>query len=343
MFALKVDIVSRAMACAIEICWRQWRSLAATGLPIGESPVASILDPEALVLLSLTVRHHERRLDDQLLWWAASGSSLMSVQRMRTLLSEYPVRVAKELAWFAAMAVEAGDVRWRVLVDRKAKSPAGRPGKGPQELQLLEPSTLMLRLRAAFGVGAKADLLTFLLGTGSARSEHQAWASAEVLAKAIIFSLASTRRAVRDMALARLVAASVDRPTLYSVNAAAWAQVLQIGSAANLGRLPGVGEKGVAEKGVGAEGGADLPPWRFWAQMFAFLAACVELGDDARIVTAPLVVQASRLRDLAERFRRPLGWNRIEWLDPRLFPGERYAGAFQRVFDQVVTWVGEKA
>lgn len=333
MSVLKDDIASRAAACAAEACWRQWRSLAATGAPIGEPVVGGVLDPEALVLLSLAVRRHERRLDDQLLWWATSGSSLMSIQRVRTLLGDYPARLAEDLAWFAAMAVAAGDSRWRVFVDRAGSAQDGRPGKGPRELQLLQPSTLMLRLRSGFGVGAKADLLTFLIGATSALGESAVPATVELLAKAISYSVASTRRAATEMVLARLVEVSADRPAAYSVDAAAWAQVLKLGSAAYPTRLPGVGVREDVE----------VPPWRFWAQMFAFLAACAELGEDARLIAAPPVVAASRLRDLAECFRRPLGWNRIEWVDPRMFPGERYVEGFLQLFDRIVAWVAEKA
>jgi hypothetical protein len=333
VFALKDDIVSRAVGCATEVCWRQWRSLTAAGLPIGEHPIASIIDPEALVLLSLAVRRHERRLDDHLLWWAAAGTSLMSVQRMRTLLADFPKLLHGEVAAFAATARDAGDRRWKVLADHEKATPSGRPGKGPRELQLLEPSTLMLRLRAGFGVGAKADLLTFLIGIASTVGERTAWTTAEVIAKAISYSVASTRRAAREMTLARLVEASADRPAEFSVDAAAWARLLHL-------RDP---FKPRNREDAGPDGGIDVPPWRFWAQMSSFLAACVGIGEDARLVKAPSVVQASHLRDLAERFRRPLAWNGIEWIDPRMFPGERYIDAFKQTLDGVVTWIGAKA
>lgn len=333
MSAHNDEIASRARACAADVCWRQWRAVAAAGVPIGESPVGAIIDPEALVLLSLAVRHHERRLDDQLHWWAIAGSSLMSVQRVRTMLVDYSDRLRQELAWFASMAVDAGDVRWRVFVDRQGATSGGRPGKGPRDLQLLEPATMMFRLRAGFGVGAKADLLSFLIGVANTRNEHRAWATAEVAAKAISYSVASTRRAAWEMSLARLVGVSADRPTSYSVDAAAWWNLLQPDPVPASGR----------HQPVGSGDGPDLPPWRFWAQMFAFLAAAVALGEDVRLAKAASVVQASHLRDLVERFQRPLGWNGIECVDPRLFPGERYLEAFRQILDRVVAWVAEKA
>ncbi len=332
MSALADQLANRAAACAADVCWRQWRSLAAAGLSIGTRPVASIIDPEALVLLSLSVRQHERRLDDQLLWWAGAGSWLMSVQRTRTLLGDFPPRVRAELSWFAALAVAGGDPRWKVFVDGGAKS-GGRPGKGPRELQFLEASTLMLRLRAGLGVGAKADMLAFLIGAASRSGERAVAATVEVIAKAISYSVAATRRAANEMVVARLVRASEERPAVHSADASAWARVLRLHEASQVAEAGG---RGWSER-------AEVPPWRFWAQMFALLAACVELGEDARFAAMAPVVQASRLRDVAERFRRPLGWNGIEWLDPRMFPGERYAEAFERMLTTVVGWVGEKA
>ena len=332
MSALVDDLASRAAQVAAALCWRQWRALAGAGLPLGQQPVGSIVDPEALVLTSLAVRGQERRLDDQLRWWAEAGAWLMSVQRMRTLLGDFPTRVRAELGWFAARAVEAGDPRWRVFVGKTKKADAGRPGKGPRELLLLEPATLMLRLRAGLGVGAKADLLTFLIGAASRAGAPVVATTAEVIAKAISYSIASTRRAASEMVVARLVDASADRPVTYATDVAGWAGLLRLVEPAFVAEAAGMGWRAQV----------DVPPWRFWAQMLPFLAACAELSADAAVAKAAPVVQASRMRDLAERFRRPLAWNGIEWIDPRRFPGERYAEAFARLADSVGRWVAEK-
>jgi hypothetical protein len=323
MSALSDDFSGRATACAVDICWRQWRTLASVG--VGEAPAASIIDPEALVLLSLMVRSDERRLDDQLLWWAESGSSLMSVQRMRTLLADAPQRVREGIGEFAATAVSAGDARWKVLVRPGQKPLDARRGKGPRELQLIDPATLMLRLRAGFGVGAKADLLTFLLGAAGRVGEASVLTTAEGIAKGLSYSVASVRRAASDMALARLIESGPDRPVQYAVDAKSWSDVLNL-------RDPLVHRDGGQEPVV--------PAWRFWSHVFAFLAACVALGEDASVADAPPVVQASHARDVAERFRRALSWSGIEWVDPRQFPGTRYLDAFGVLLTRVVELVG---
>ncbi len=327
MSALIADVSSGAIACGIEACWKQWRSLAAAGPWLEESQAPSILDPEALVLWTLAVRQHERRLDDQLLWWASSGSSLLSVQRMRTLLADSPKRLSSDLAWFAAAAVDAGDPRWRVFAGPEGAEGTGRPGKGPRELRLFAPSTLMLRLRAGLGVGARSDVLAFLLGLSSTAREHAPRPTVEVIATACAYSVASVRRTAAEMTMGGLLQESVERPAQFSVNVGAWSSLL------GLSADPARASTRLA---------ASVPAWRYWAQMFSFLAALGELGDDAAFGRAAPIVQASRLRDLMDRFRRPLAWNGIEWLDPRRFPGERYLDAFKATIDAVIAWVGQQ-
>lgn len=316
-----------------QLCWHHWQMLMGTGLRTGSHGVAA-LDPEALLLMSLAVRAHERRLDDLMLWWAEDGAFLLCVQRLQTMLTEFPEPLAHDVAWFAQLSQKGGDRRWRPLLKATPTEGTPRPGKGPRELHLLAAPTLLLRLRAGLGVGAKADVLSFLLATASARSEHQARTTAEVMAKALCYSVASVRRAAGEMALARLIAADSERPVQYHADARAWAHVLQPAAAG------AVREGGYAAAPAPAT--ADLPPWRFWAQMFALTAAVLALCDDAKFQQAATVVQASKCRDIAERFRRVLEWNRIPWPDPRRTPGEQYLPVFLQLMRDVVAWMQAK-
>lgn len=331
MSAIASPLSEEIVSCAVDACWRQWRALMGTSLPLGEWSASAIIDPEALVLLSLAVRTYERRLDDCLSWWAGGQSRLMSVQRTRTLLSLYPDRLRGDVSGFAALAREAGDRRWRGFdiedggeVQRRG---AGRPGKGPRELHLLEPATLMIRLRGGFGVGAKADLLAFLLGAAAARGSKSATATATTISRALSYSVTSIRRAVNEMSLARFVKVSVDGPAEYFVDAGAWAALLDTTDPRRPDEDP--------------EGAPVLPPWRYWAQLFAFLARSLEFVENAGSKSAPPVVLASRARDIATESRRALDWNGINWMDPAHHPGELYLEAFSRQVDEVCRWVGE--
>lgn len=325
------EIASRIERCAVAVCWSQWSTLAGEGVPAGQTPVRSIIDPEALVLMSLALRHAERRLDQRLLWWARLGSSLMSLQRMRTLLAAHFEAVRGEAEWFAAQVVAAGDRRWSALAQDHPGTDAPRRRKGPTELHLLMPSTLMLRLRAGFGVGAKADLLAFLLGMAPIARGEAVGASVPVIAKAISYSLPSVRRAAGDMTLARLLDASADRPTQYSLEVAPWRELLRL-------RDPYRAPLEVRDAAPELDS-RDLPPWRFWAQMFAFAAACLEWNAVwGRPSIAP-VVRASHARDIAEAHRAVLVRNGIPWTDPRTRPGEQYLAVFHRLVGDVAGWM----
>lgn len=314
----------------IRLAWRQWHTLMGSGLRTGPQATAA-LDPEALLLLSLGLRTQERRLDDLMLWWAEEGAFLLCTQRLQTLLAGFPPTLAHDVSWFARLAGRSGDRRWHNLARPTPAAGSERPGKGPRELHLLEPPTLLLRLRAGLGVGAKADVLAFLLCTASTRSEHRARTTAEVIGRALGYSVASVRRAASEMALAQLIAADGERPVQYHADARAWAAVLQpaaTGVVREAGRTPATG---------------DLPAWRFWAQLSAFAAAVLAQCDDPQFRKAAPVLQASRLRDLAERFRRALEWNRLPWPDPRRTPGEHYLPVFLQLLRDLAAWMQAKA
>ena len=58
----------------------------------------ALVDPEALVLVSLGLLDHERRLGDLLHDWGARNSDLLSVQRIKNLARDYPESVRVPLS-----------------------------------------------------------------------------------------------------------------------------------------------------------------------------------------------------------------------------------------------------
>src|SRR3712207_5173050 len=102
-----------AVDTAVDVAWAQWGALTSTAVPVDQPRIRSIVDPEALILLSLAVRDRERRLNDLLAGWARAGSSLLSIQRLKTLAKAYPDAVRQQVPDFARYATNAGDRRWR--------------------------------------------------------------------------------------------------------------------------------------------------------------------------------------------------------------------------------------
>ena len=327
--ALVEDTTRAVREAAITACWEQWRSLGALAGTLGPRRATSIVDPEALVLLSLLARDEERRLDDFLGWWASIGAGLLSVQRAHNLANHFPVRARERLGAFAHVAVEAGDRRWKRLQaddhqadDHQADGGgfvlSAREGKGAERLELYEPPTLILRLRSGFGVGAKADLLAFLLGLSGER------ATTKEAAEALVYTEVAVRTAAQEMALARFVEETQGRPALYAAEPEVWAGLL-----------------GIAQVGRRQKRSVTLPAWRYWAGVFAYLADLLVWAEEGRKADWSAYVWSSRARDLSARHRQVLDTVRLDCPDGERYRGSAYLDAFAAKAREAASWVQE--
>jgi hypothetical protein len=319
MSALIDNLAEAAGGAVVDACWRQWRDLQNTGRPVSDAqPLQSIIDPDGLVLASLALRHKERRLQDALQWWIETGVRLNSVQRTRTVLRAFPERVSREFGWYSRLAAQAGDPRWAKWATSHDEGEVPRPGKVFERLQLIEPSTLMVRLRAGFGVGAKADLLTFLIGAHRSLDSKDIWVPANLIAEFTSYSKTSVRRAIAEMVLARLVEESADSAPMYGIDLVAWTNFLSQDA------LPGRAR--------------ELPAWRFWSHVYAFLVAAHDWSMDQSIRTAAPVAQASAARDIHDRFGKVLVWMRLSPPDDHGHPGHRFLEVFEHTVRQACAW-----
>lgn len=299
-----------AIEASISGCWEQWRSLGASASVEGAVRAQSIIDPEGLVLLTLAVREHERRLDDFLGWWAAVGASLLSVQRLHNLAGYFPEHVRAGVAAFARLAAEAGDRRWKRHQGDGALRLEPRRGKRAEGLVLDGDPALWLRLRAGLGVGAKADLLAYLIGLRGGRATIRASAAA------LAYTDVSLRTAAQEMTLARFVEEHGERPVSYSVDAAAWSRLLT-GSATQEPALP----------------------WRNWAGLYAFLAAVMNWAKEGQAAEWSPYVWSSRARDLAEAHRLQLSAVGLRLPDGNRHRGTDYLPVFADAAERVAYWV----
>jgi hypothetical protein len=290
----------------ISTAWSQWCGLGAA--LSGAKTAAAIIDPEALVLLSLLLAEEERRLWDLLDWWARVGSQLLSVQRVKNLSGAYPETVRVKLGQFAHLArSQGGDFRWKGLVrPQPAKTIQPKRGFGEQ-LNLAAPASLLLRLRAGFGVGIKADVLGYLLGL------RGTWVIARDITEATSYTSQAIRRALEDMATARLLEVIRQTPTKYRVDPRGWMELLGLREA--------------------------LPLWRDWQPLFALVGDLSEWPNEtATLKTSPYVF-SSRARDLFERHQSAFVRNQIAVPDPRDFPGEEYLEAFEETLRSLGVWL----
>jgi hypothetical protein len=209
--------------------WCQWKAVGATVQSNNTAQI--VVDPEALILMSLWMLEHERRLTDVVWSWVNLNSALLSIQRLSNLRKDFPPEVSRRLSALAEYRVmEARDPRWKSLKTSKSVELGERTSK----LRAVEPrfdswATLMLQVRLGLGVGVKADVLTIVLGTNAFGTE---WLSVAAIADTLGYTTAAVRRAADDLARARFIK-PLDTPEsdqaaqrMFTAQVAPWASLL---------------------------------------------------------------------------------------------------------------------
>ena len=284
-----------AVETATRSAWAQWAALGASVVADVELSPRSVVDPEALVLVSLATAEAERRMEDVLGAWADEGADLISVQRLESLADRFPERVRQRVGDWARYAREAGDRRWHRLVREPSPAWPTPRGKPFGVLDLRAPAALMLRMRAGLGVGSKGDALTFLLASGGR----------ERTVKRVVQATGYTDRAVRtalgEMARAGFVTRSTGHPTTYRADTRPWTALL--------GYRTGPASRGTGGSSQDEREGArepDLPEWRQWASIYGFLAGVAEWSQRAGAEGWSSYVLGSRARTLVETHQERL-------------------------------------
>lgn len=120
-----------------------------------------LVDPEAALMLAALLGEEDARLSDEALAWAVANADLLSRGRMKAILSRWEA-VIDARAWnrFATSLRRATGGSW----------PGARDDNGRAAVRDRRPvpltgsaSRLGLRLRAAVGVGARAEVLAVML------------------------------------------------------------------------------------------------------------------------------------------------------------------------------------
>jgi hypothetical protein len=213
---------------------------------------------------------------------------------LKNLAAAYPDMVQHRLGALAKVASREGkDIRWRSLADegrsgsrvfssaRTAKSRAIR-------VRLDDQTTLMFRLRLGFGVGAKADVLGFLLTSPGGTTVR-------AISDALGYTVAAVRRVADDMAAARLLQTSRGQPIVYRADPKAWERALA---------LP-----------------ADLPTWRSWHQRFVFVAHFLAWSETVRKKELTPYVLGVKGRELLETHRQAFERGQLtEWSEHSAIP-----------------------
>jgi biotin operon repressor len=271
--ALLAELSNTVRQAATDVVWLQWRALGAQTATRGHAQ--SLVDPEVLVLTSLTLSTAEPRLRDVLTDWVVLNASLLSVQRFKNLNAQSVASIQPLVGAFARLVLtDAKDVRWRSLARDDANGPefTRRSNKArARDAAFDDAAALWLRLRLALSVGIKADTMAFLLGSTGA------WASGRAIANATSYTLPAVRRAVEDLSQAGLVVERkhAQKAVEYSVRHQPWAEALGLDRA--------------------------VPVWRNWHDRFTFVTAFLAWAEKSEGKTVSRYAFGALGRELLDR------------------------------------------
>jgi hypothetical protein len=179
-----------------EFLWRQWGTLGVAGTALSRDD-NRIIDPEALLLFSLNVCRFEPRLFDEIIDWLFQNGRFMNVQRLQQIQLKYDFHCGPQLSAVAELLTKKSTYRlkWSGLAKKyyqEQKEPlffdkegsvlpcAANKDANPeflshgfkrgqinlrgysQAFDLQSPACLLLRLRALFGIHARAELFCLL-------------------------------------------------------------------------------------------------------------------------------------------------------------------------------------
>jgi hypothetical protein len=233
----------------------------ALGVSVGGPADRTLVDPEALIVMTALHGRDEPRVHEAALDWCVKLGTLVNGARLRTIAGEVGSDPAA-LAGFAALVAGGGGPRWPVL----AGPPVPYRSRGKVQVRdLREPAALAVRLRALFGVAVRADILAVL-----ATSPGSAPSLADLAA--------ATRSTKRNVAIA--------------VRTLSLGGAVEIDHVANQQRVRLAAHRGFSEW-LGP-----LPEPADWATRFTVVEALLRF-DSANIASP--VARAVEARALAER------------------------------------------
>jgi hypothetical protein len=159
MSADLTSVGERIRSVAVDIAWQMWSAL---GVSSWESRTPrSVIELEPLIALTAVGAWDDRRLVSQAVDWCVANADLVSLHQMRRVVEDNEWPFEGPIAEFGATAGHFMRKPWPGV---RSEQPFLRdlPLKSkPPDLR--DPALIALRLRAVFGVGARSEILRFLL------------------------------------------------------------------------------------------------------------------------------------------------------------------------------------
>lgn len=139
----------------LDLLWSLWEELGVPGVvPRYHGDV--FIDPEPLILFTALHGDLDRRLRDESIDWVISYGSYVSKARIKNLRRDWSSAADPSFARYAATVNEHGDLGWP---DDGGRALTFRPRERAVLKDLTDGPLISLRIRAVFGVSARAELI----------------------------------------------------------------------------------------------------------------------------------------------------------------------------------------
>lgn len=140
----------------LNLAWSLWTELGLRGVKRNHQNVLILL--EELILLTASLAEIDPRLRDESLDWCSQYHHFVSISRLKSLITDSDT---EPFSRYSASLNAISRAAWPVFTDA---APWKVKPSHKSCLQPLEsPALLNIRIRAIFGTGARADLITFFL------------------------------------------------------------------------------------------------------------------------------------------------------------------------------------
>ncbi len=147
---------------ALALASSAWTELGVSGWTTTHGDWA--IDPEPLMLFTAWLGDRDPRLRDEATDWCVRNWRYVSRTRLKNLLRVQPADVQEAWGEFAATIEQHAGVNWPGATTPRRYTVIGRSTMPPLE----RPALIWIRLRAMFGVGARAEILRcFLAADGN--------------------------------------------------------------------------------------------------------------------------------------------------------------------------------
>jgi hypothetical protein len=329
------DLRERLRQGLLEFAWRQWGQMGLSANITGSDRWA--IDPEALILFTIEVARRDPRLFDEMLDWLAGNRRLLTMQRLRNLITRFPVDsnlVGAVLEWAGEPAPSLQRLKTNRMQDRHRENvpvfsseilsfvgapdpvfaeygyirpSAVRSGKS-NDPDARQPANLAFQLRHLFGPGSRSEvmrvLLTFTDGPlDAARISDEAG-----------FAKRNVNDTLASLAASRVVKARWSRnERLFLAYRDKWATLLEVGPSAKF-----------------------MPKFVSWVHLLpAFLEIMAWLELLAETTDSEYLI-SSRARDLMERVAPSLEMAGLALPADRRTPGAAYLPFFTDTIDSLL-------